>query len=69
MQSHGGLLIYLHKHYKYKHLVGETSNIWEGQFIRVTDEETNTHVTIGNTDHREMSMKIINSSLKNSQDN
>ena len=46
--SHGGLLIYLHKHYKYKHLVGETSNIWEGQFIRVTDEETNTHVTIGN---------------------
>ena len=46
--AHGGLLIYLHKHYKYKHLVGETSNIWEGQFIRVTDEETNTHVTIGN---------------------
>ena len=46
--SHGGLLIYLHKHYKYTHLVGETSNIWEGQFIRVTDEETNTHVTIGN---------------------
>ena len=22
--------------------------MWEGQFIRVTDEETNTHVTIGN---------------------
>ena len=34
--------------YKYKHLVSETSNIWEGQFIKVTDEETNTHVTIGN---------------------
>ena len=47
--SHGGLLIYLPKHYTYKHLVGETSNIWEGKFIiRVTDEETNMHVTIGN---------------------
>ena len=46
--AHGGLLIYLHKHYTYKHLVSETSNIWEGQFIKVTDEETNTHVTIGN---------------------
>ena len=29
-------------------LVSETSNIWEGQFIKVADEETNTHVKIGN---------------------
>ena len=46
--AHGELLIYLHKHYKYKHLVSETSNILEGQFFKVTDEETNTHVTIRN---------------------
>ena len=40
--THGGLLIYLHNTYHYKTIsTNIKSDIWEGQFISVTTQQTN----------------------------
>ena len=47
--THGGLLIYLHNTYHYKTILTNIkSDIWEGQFISVTTQQTNKKITIGN---------------------
>ena len=47
--THGGLLIYLYNTYHYKTILTNIkSDIWEGQFISVTTEQTNKKITIGN---------------------
>ena len=47
--THGGLLIYLHNTYRYKTIsTNIKSDIWEGQFISVTTQQTNNKITIGN---------------------
>ena len=47
--AHGGLLIYLQESYEYKNVITESeSDIWEGQFISVTNPQTNLKLTLGN---------------------
>ena len=46
---HGGILIYLRNDYKYTNILTNTkSDIWEGQFINVSNELTKEKITIGN---------------------
>ena len=46
---HGGLLIYLRNDYKYANILTNTkSDIWEGQFINVSNELTKEKIIIGN---------------------
>ena len=53
--THGGLLIYLHNTYHYKTIsTNIKSDIWEGQFISVTTQQTNKQITLAIfTDHHE----------------
>ena len=46
--AHGGLLIYLNSSYHYKNVLTDTSDIWERQLISVSNDTTNTKITIGN---------------------
>ena len=47
--THGGLAIYLSTKFSFKTLtVYENSEIWEGQFIEITGNETNKSIILGN---------------------
>ena len=47
--TRGGLMIYLHNSYSYSNLpIYEKSDIWEGQFIKVSGGNTCSNIILGN---------------------
>ena len=49
ISSHGGIAIYLRKDYSFSHIdLNHSSTVWDGQFIKITDTNTNKKLVLGN---------------------